>query len=45
MPSKHGSNDSIVGMTKWHGKSANRPAKGARNGLEEEKPTIKQGLV
>ena len=42
-PNKHGSNNSTVGMTKWHDRSASRPTKGVKNGLEKEKPTIKQG--
>ena len=44
-PSKHGSNYTTAGITKWCGKNGSKITKGAKNGLKREKPTIKQGLA
>ena len=40
-PNKHESNNSMAGVIEWHGRSANLLAKGVKNGLDKEKPTIK----
>ena len=42
-PNKHKLNNSMAGITGWHDRCINRLAKRVRNGLEKEKPTIKQG--
>ena len=35
-PSNHRSYNSTAGMTEWHGRSASKPMKGAKDGLEKE---------
>ena len=42
-PNKHESNNNMARVTEWHGRSANILTKRVKNGLEKEKPPIKQG--
>ena len=42
-PNKHKLNNSIVGITGWHGRSIKRLAKRVKNGLKKAKLIIKQG--
>ena len=43
--SKHESNNTTAGITKWYDRKGNKTTKGAKDGLKREKPTIKQGLA
>ena len=42
-PSKHWSNNTMAGTTKWYDKNGSKITEGAKNELKEGKPTIKQG--
>ena len=42
-PSKHRSNNTMVGTVEWYGRNGNKTTEGAKNGLKRGKPIIKQG--